>query len=117
MRLLLLINPNASRALDALEDIEAWFAGRADVTTVVTHKKKDIKRALKAEGQAADRIVMGGGDGTLSKALPALLKLNKPVGVLPLGTAATWGSPTARPISMSPAWAWPPRSSRRSLKT
>ena len=87
LRVLLVLNPNASRAPDALPQIEAWFADRARTTLVVTHKKKDLKRILKTEGQAADRIVIGGGDGTLSKALPALLKLQKPVAVLPLGTA------------------------------
>ena len=38
-------------------------------------------------GPEADRIVIGGGDGTLSKALPALLKLKKRLAMLPLGTA------------------------------
>lgn len=87
LRLLIVLNPNASRAPDAVQQIEDWFAARAQTTTIVTHKKKDLKRALEAHGPAADRIVIGGGDGTLSKALPVLLKLNKPVGVLPLGTA------------------------------
>jgi diacylglycerol kinase (ATP) len=45
-----------------------------------------------------DLIVIGGGDGTISKALSALLKLKKPFAVLPLGTAndfaRTIGVPT-----------------------
>jgi YegS/Rv2252/BmrU family lipid kinase len=87
LRVLIVVNPNASGAAEALPQIEAWFADRAQATFVVTHKKKDLKRILTEEGQAADRIVIGGGDGTLSKALPELLKLQKPVAVLPLGTA------------------------------
>ena len=35
----------------------------------------------------ADRIVIGGGDGTISSALSELLRLDKPLAVLPLGTA------------------------------
>ncbi len=35
----------------------------------------------------ADLIVIAGGDGTIFKALPHLLKLQKPFAVLPLGTA------------------------------
>lgn len=35
----------------------------------------------------ADRILLGGGDGTLNAALPALLEADLPLGVLPLGTA------------------------------
>ena len=54
---------------------------------MIAHKKRDLKALLKAHGSEAERIVIGGGDGTLSKALPELLKLNKPLAVLPLGTA------------------------------
>jgi YegS/Rv2252/BmrU family lipid kinase len=42
---------------------------------------------LRAQGPEADRIVIGGGDGTISRALPILLELGKPLAVLPLGTA------------------------------
>jgi YegS/Rv2252/BmrU family lipid kinase len=87
LRLLIVVNPNASRAVEALPQIEAWFADQAEATITVAHKKKDLKRILRAEGETADRIVLGGGDGTLSKALPVLLELNKPIAVLPLGTA------------------------------
>jgi diacylglycerol kinase (ATP) len=87
LRVLIVVNPNASRAPEALPRIEPWFADRAQATMVVTHKKKDLKRILKTVGPAADRIVIGGGDGTMSKALPALLEVQKPVAVLPLGTA------------------------------
>jgi diacylglycerol kinase (ATP) len=31
--------------------------------------------------------VIGGGDGTISKAVPQLLKIKRPFAVLPLGTA------------------------------
>ncbi|MCO6419480.1 lipid kinase [Siccirubricoccus sp. KC 17139] len=36
---------------------------------------------------AVDRIVIGGGDGTLNAAIPALLEAGLPFGILPLGTA------------------------------
>jgi diacylglycerol kinase family enzyme len=85
--LLVVINPNASRAEEALAALTEWFAANTDAVVVIAHKKRDLKESLKAHGPAADRIVIGGGDGTLSKALPSLLKLNKPLAVLPLGTA------------------------------
>jgi len=87
LRLLVVVNPNASRAAEALPQISEWFAEHARAVVVVANKKKDLKRLLKTHGPDADRIVIGGGDGTLSKALPALLKLKKPLAVLPLGTA------------------------------
>lgn len=36
---------------------------------------------------AADMVILGGGDGTLSAALPAVLASGKPLGVLPMGNA------------------------------
>jgi diacylglycerol kinase family enzyme len=106
----------------------------------VANSKKERKRELKAHGKKADLIVIGGGDGTISKALPQLLKLKKPVAVLPLGTAndfaRTIGLPadplqaaevplsgrkhridvgwfTSDPVSMSQASGPRPRSLRR----
>lgn len=87
LRLLVVVNPNASRSGDALPQVSEWFAGRGCATIVITKEQDDLERILKAEGTAADRIVIGGGDGTLSQALPVLLQLKKPVAVLPLGTA------------------------------
>ena len=87
LRLLVVVNPNASRAPEGLPEIEAWFAEHSRAEVMVAKQKQDLKRILETKGAAADRIVIGGGDGTLSKALPVLLSLKKPLAVLPLGTA------------------------------
>ncbi len=98
MKLLVVINPNASRAEEALPRLSEWLAENTHAKLMVAHKKSDLKALLKAHGHEAERIVIGGGDGTLSKALPELLKLKKPLAVLPLGTAndfaRTIGVPT-----------------------
>jgi YegS/Rv2252/BmrU family lipid kinase len=83
---LILVNRNASRAAEALPLISAWFAARGQ-KVVAVDSKEEFAAVLKRLGPEADRIVIGGGDGTLSEVLPALLALNKPVAVLPLGTA------------------------------
>jgi YegS/Rv2252/BmrU family lipid kinase len=71
------------------------------------HEVEVIEPETVAKGLAAIRkrrgggqlIVVGGGDGTISGLLPALIKLNKPFGILPLGTANDFarslGIPTA----------------------
>jgi YegS/Rv2252/BmrU family lipid kinase len=71
------------------------------------HEVEVIEPANAAEGVAAIRkrrvsgqlIVIGGGDGTISGLLPALVKLDRPFGILPLGTANDFarslGLPTA----------------------
>ena len=71
-------NPNASRAEEALTKLTEWFAENTNAILMIAHKKKDLKALLKTHGPEADRIIIGGGDGTVSKALPALLKLKKP---------------------------------------
>ena len=38
-------------------------------------------------GRGFDRVVIGGGDGTLNAAIPGLLKAGLPFGIMPLGTA------------------------------
>lgn len=46
-----------------------------------------LPEAIRQRGDQFDRIVLGGGDGTINLALDALLEVDRPVGILPLGTA------------------------------
>jgi YegS/Rv2252/BmrU family lipid kinase len=87
MRLLVLVNPGAARAEAALEELATWFRQHCEATFVTTRSHDHLAGALKRHGPTADRIVIGGGDGTISKALPQLLALGKPLAVLPVGTA------------------------------
>jgi YegS/Rv2252/BmrU family lipid kinase len=85
-RVLLVLNPGASRASDPAPQIRAWFAERARLR-MIDAKAEGAALDIEHLGRDADLIVIGGGDGTISKALPSLLKLKKPFAVLPLGTA------------------------------
>ncbi|HEX7081237.1 MAG TPA: lipid kinase [Gammaproteobacteria bacterium] len=38
-------------------------------------------------GDAVQRVVVAGGDGTINSVLPVLLRIGKPLGIIPLGTA------------------------------
>lgn len=87
LHVLLIVNPAASRAAAALPSLLDQFGGRAGATIVTAQAQDEMKHALVEHGGSADRIVIGGGDGTVSGALPELLALRKPVAVLPLGTA------------------------------
>jgi YegS/Rv2252/BmrU family lipid kinase len=86
-RVLVVVNPNASRAEAALPGLSSWFGENCDARIVVTKSKKERMRELEAHGGEADLIVIGGGDGTISTALTQLLKLKRPFAVIPLGTA------------------------------
>ena len=88
-RLLLLVNRHARNGGAALDHAIAVL--RASGAEVVEHPLApgqglaDAIRARAPEGFSA--IVLGGGDGTLNKAAPALLECGLPLGILPLGTA------------------------------
>ncbi len=87
MRVLVIVNPGASRAEAVTRDLSRWFSAHAASTFIRADSIEELKRAIDAYGSSADRIVIGGGDGTISSALPELLRLGKPLAVLPLGTA------------------------------
>lgn len=87
MRVLVAVNPGASRTEASLRELSEWIAARCSSTFVPTTSPDQLKRSLKTHGPKVDRIVIGGGDGTISAALPELLALGKPVAVIPLGTA------------------------------
>ena len=80
--------PKALAALAAL-GIDVVDASNVPVNRLST-VLRDSRRKI-------DRVIIGGGDGTLNRVLEALIELELPVGVLPVGTAndlaATLGIP------------------------
>jgi YegS/Rv2252/BmrU family lipid kinase len=97
-RVLVVVNPHASRAEAALPRLSSWFAENCHARIVVAKSKKERMRELETHGKEADLIVIGGGDGTISAAVAQLMKLKRPCAVIPLGTAndfaRTLGLPT-----------------------
>ncbi len=87
MTTLLAINPN-SRSGDAWPD---GLEARLESLGPLVHYDFDGDRSL--EEQAArysdvlERIVVGGGDGTIHAALPAARRCDLPLGIIPMGTA------------------------------
>lgn len=57
------------------------------VKTVFSENPRSIIELIQGHQQHYDRIIIGGGDGTLNAAAGALLASNLPLGILPLGTA------------------------------
>jgi diacylglycerol kinase (ATP) len=86
-RVLVVLNPDASRAAAALSGLSSWFTDNCHAHIIVAKSKKELMRELETHGRAADLIVIGGGDGTVSTAVSQLLKLERPFAVIPLGTA------------------------------
>ena len=89
-RLLVLFNPNAHSGSDpnapaAFE--EKLRAAGFDVVMQQLDKKGGVDAAVDEFARGCDAIVIGGGDGTMGSALPAIMKADVPMGVWPLGTA------------------------------
>ena len=89
-RALMIVNPrarNGSVPLDAIRSvlreggIEPFEPGGADAG------RADCSAVIARHAEGADLIVLGGGDGTMNAAAPALIETGLPLGILPLGTA------------------------------
>lgn len=87
-RLLVLLNRKASRARQLMgETLASLATGGLALDIRCPADVGALRAMIEQEGPAADAVVIAGGDGTLSGALPALLVLGRPVGILPVGTA------------------------------
>ncbi|MCJ2037518.1 lipid kinase [Methylobacterium sp. E-041] len=85
-RALLLCNPkarNGGGAIDAVRD--ALRAGGLDL--VEPEPERDGCAVIRRHAQDVDLVILGGGDGTMNAAAPALVETGLPLGILPLGTA------------------------------
>ena len=87
-RALLLANRQARRGGEAIDEaLAVLVAGGVDVEEHDYPKKHPIPDAIRGAAGRYDCVIVGGGDGTLHAAAPALLESGLTLGILPLGTA------------------------------
>jgi YegS/Rv2252/BmrU family lipid kinase len=87
-RALLLVNRHARSGTSALDDVVAVLRrGGVEVVMEQCSSRRPIPDAIREQARSFDCIVLGGGDGTLNAAAPALIETGLPFGILPLGTA------------------------------
>ncbi len=85
-RALLLVNGKArsgGASLDAIRNI--LREGGLDL--VEPENNRDCHETITRHAPSVDLVVLGGGDGTMNAAAPALVETKLPFGILPLGTA------------------------------
>ena len=87
-RVLLIVNTRARRGAEAEHQVSQALsdAGLA-VLKRECRQADDLSAVIRAEAAQVDAVVIGGGDGTLNAAAPALLETKLPLGIIPLGTA------------------------------
>ncbi|MDQ6432661.1 lipid kinase [Mesorhizobium sp. LHD-90] len=98
-RALLVVNPRARRGTGSIAAaVDRLEAAGLDVREVKAGEQHKIDDVIRAEAKSCDLVIVGGGDGTLNAAAPALVETGLPLGVLPLGTANDF----ARTVSIPP---------------
>jgi YegS/Rv2252/BmrU family lipid kinase len=103
---LLLVNTKSRRGSDRLRGIQEALETRG-IPLAATHR---LSRRLSMEAVLGEalaggvrRVLIGGGDGTLSLALPHLLGKDVTVGVLPLGTGNDFARSLGIPATLEAA--------------
>lgn len=99
-RALLVINRKARAGLSSIDAaMSVLEAGGIDITETEMAGREQICAEIREDAANIDLVILGGGDGTLNAAAPALVETRLPLGILPLGTAndlaRTLGVPTA----------------------
>ena len=104
MTTLLCLNPR-SRSGNTI-DSSSLIERLAVLGPVILHwlgENDDLEATIAALEGELKRIVVGGGDGTLHRTLPAVLEANVPLGVLPLGTANDFARSLSLPAKVDGA--------------
>lgn len=84
----MIVNPHSRRGAGAHGSVRtALEEGGLSVLVRDCDGAEAIGHAIRDSVGQVDRVVLGGGDGTLNAAAPALIETGLPLGVIPLGTA------------------------------
>jgi YegS/Rv2252/BmrU family lipid kinase len=87
-RALLIVNRKARSGLRAIDDaMQVLEEGGVDIVEAEMAGREQVCAEIREDAGAIDLVVLGGGDGTLNAAAPALVETGLPMGILPLGTA------------------------------
>jgi YegS/Rv2252/BmrU family lipid kinase len=97
-RALLIVNPSSRQgSQDPSVAVELLRSAGVQILPQEATSAEDTRRVICLHKDAVDCVVLGGGDGTLQRAAPALVETGLPLGILPLGTA----NDLARTLGMS----------------
>jgi YegS/Rv2252/BmrU family lipid kinase len=98
-RALLIVNTKSRSGDEVCEAAFKGLEGRG-IETIYRNcgRREEVMALIDEHGSAVDMIVVAGGDGTLNAAAPGVMKAQKPLGIIPAGTAndlaRTLGIPT-----------------------
>jgi diacylglycerol kinase family enzyme len=85
---LIVVNRRGTRGRRSLDRaIHRMEEAGIDVFVHFCQRPERIPATVWRLAAAADMVIIGGGDGTISNALPAILASGRPLGILPMGNA------------------------------
>ena len=107
-KLLFVFNPHAGKGLiknELCDSVNIFTCGGYEVTVYPTQAPRDGMNKIISDGPRFDMIVVSGGDGTLSEAVKAMMKLGTkiPLGYIPAGSTNDFASSMDIPKKMSAA--------------
>jgi len=87
-RALLIVNRRARSGMSEINDaMTVLEEGGIDVVEAEMASREQVCAEICEDAAEVDMVILGGGDGTLNSAAPALVQTGLPLGILPLGTA------------------------------
>lgn len=103
-RALLLLNPAARSGAEGRDEIVGRLSalGLHPVVEIAEEPAMVSEQVLR-HSAGVDRVIVGGGDGTLNLALQGLVGTGLPLGILPLGTANNLARTLRIPRDLEPA--------------
>jgi YegS/Rv2252/BmrU family lipid kinase len=113
---LLIVNPGSRRGKESSAEAESRL------TALGLHVIRDSSGSSAEPGELirrhagqVDRVIVGGGDGTLNAAVQGLVGTDLPLGILPLGTANNLARTLAVPLTLPEACELAARGPRRRI--
>ena len=101
---ILLANRSSGAGVTGLEEAVDYLREQGmTISPLVPDSPAQFPDLLRSKAHNADLIVIGGGDGTLNRCLPALLEQRRPLGILPMGTANDLARTLAIPANLHQA--------------
>ena len=87
-RALFIVNRQARRgAIEGVQAAEQLRLAGLEIEECDCRDAADLAPTIREKARGIDAVIIGGGDGTLNAAAPALLETKLPLGIIPLGTA------------------------------
>ncbi|MDJ1175584.1 lipid kinase [Roseofilum capinflatum] len=101
---LFLVNTHSRRGRHSREEAIAYLEHQGfKLLEVSPSNYQELPQVIREYGPQMDLVIIGGGDGTLNGAVDALVEIQRPLGILPMGTANDLARTLQIPLSIPAA--------------